>query len=335
MLTTRRYTVAQLEPYIDWGYFLHAWQMPVKYASLGHLHQCESCRGQWLSQYDAAELPAATEAMHLVDDARQMLARMESMAAPAAQNSEHKNKHIEIIGRVGLFAANSDGDDILIAASGSEDAPAGGTTAANNNKTTSTNCENVRIPCLRQQHCNDGAPNLCLADFIRPKSHGICDRIGVFATSVGANPDELYPTDAYYRMLVQTLCDRLAEAAACLLHKEVRSQIWGYSPDEDLTIEDLLRERNQGIRPAVGYPSLPDQSICFILQRLIAMNEIGIALTENGAMTPHASVCGLMISHPKSRYFAVGKIDAQQLCDYAARRQLPLERIRQFLAGNL
>lgn len=307
MLTTRKYSIAQLEPYIDWSYFLHAWQMPVKYASLGHLHQCQACRTQWLNALEPHERGAAMEAMHLVDDARQMLAvlGMES-AKPAPQ--------IEIKGRVGLFSANSENEDIIL---------------------TTPQHKEIRIPCLRQQHCNPDKPNLCLADFIRPKEHGIADTIGVFATTANYDYDTIYADDPYKRMLAETLCDRLAEAAACLLHAEVRKTIWGYAPHEELTIEDLLRERNQGIRPAVGYPSLPDQSLNFIFEPLIGMREINIALTNNGAMKPHSSVCGLMISHSKATYFTVGKIDNNQLEDYARRRQLPLERVRQFLSANL
>jgi len=238
--------------------------------------------------------------MRLVDDARQMLFTLGQKAMVKA--------------RVGLFDCNSDGDDICIVADNGGEA---------------------RIPCLRQQHSTEGKPNWCMADFIRPKEQGISDRIGVFATTVDFIPEEEYAGDSYNTMLSQTLCDRLAEAAACLFHKEVRTSIWGYSPDEELSIEDMLRERNQGIRPAVGYPSLPDQSLNFIMSPLIQMDELGIKLTENGAMKPHASVCGLMIAHPKADYFMIGKIDHNQFADYAERRGLPLEQMRKFLAGNL
>ena len=134
--------------------------------------------------------------------------------------------------------------------------------------------------------------------------------------------------------MTQTLCDRLAEAAACRLHEEVRRKLWGYAPEEELTIHDLLHEHHQGIRPATGYPSLPDQSINFILSPLIGMDRIGITLTENGAMQPSASVSGLMIAHPAARYFAVGPIDETQLHDYAMRRGLDEDRVRQFLTAN-
>jgi cobalamin-dependent methionine synthase I len=114
-----------------------------------------------------------------------------------------------------------------------------------------------------------------------------------------------------------------------------KEELWGYAPDEQLTAEELFAERNRGIRPAVGYPSLPDQSIIFTVNRLLRLEEIGITLTVSGAMHPHASVCGLMIAHPAARYFAVGKIDREQLCDYARRRGTSPEEIARFLTKNL
>ena len=119
------------------------------------------------------------------------------------------------------------------------------------------------------------------------------------------------------------------------MHEHVRKVVWGYAPDESFSIPDLLAEKYQGIRPAVGYPSLPDQSVNFILDELLDMKQIGITLTENGAMYPHASVCGLMFSHPLSHYFAVGKIGEDQLEDYARRRGKPIDEMRKFLAANL
>lgn len=168
------------------------------------------------------------------------------------------------------------------------------------------------------------------ASFIRSAGY---DR--VFASSVSAESEGCYKDDPYKHLLVQTLTDRLAEAATEKMHEYVRKTVWGYAPDESLSIPDLLVEKYQGIRPAVGYPSLPDQSVNFILDELLDMKQIGIMLTENGAMYPHASVCGLMFSHPQSRYFAVGKIGEDQLEDYACRRGKPIEEMRKFLAANL
>lgn len=195
--------------------------------------------------------------------------------------------------------------------------------------------KNLRFPMLRQQHPSaPGEPNLCLADFIRPLSQGIRDQIGVFCTSVDGTIIDEYRHDDYLNMMAQTLCDRLAEATAEKLHEEVRRDraYWGYAPDENLTIEQQHREEYQGIRPAIGYPSLPDTSANFLIDQLIDMKQAGIRLTETGMMTPHASVSGFMFAHPKSRYFELGKIGDDQLRDYARRRGVPVELMRRFLA---
>ena len=192
-----------------------------------------------------------------------------------------------------------------------------------------------RFPMLRQQHPSaPGEPNLCLADFIRPLSQGIRDQVGVFCTSVDGTIIDEYRHDDYLNMMAQTLCDRLAEATAEKLHEEVRRdrEYWGYAPDENLTIEQQHREEYQGIRPAIGYPSLPDTSANFLIDQLIDMKQAGIRLTETGMMTPHASVSGFMFAHPKSRYFELGKIGDDQLRDYARRRGVPVELMRRFLA---
>ena len=193
----------------------------------------------------------------------------------------------------------------------------------------------LRFPMLRQQHPSaPGEPNLCLADFIRPLSQGIRDQVGVFCTSVDVTIIDEYSHDDYLNMMAQTLCDRLAEATAEKLHEEVRRDrsYWGYAPDENLTIEQQHREEYQGIRPAIGYPSLPDTSANFLIDQLIDMKQAGIRLTETGMMTPHASVSGFMFAHPKSHYFELGKIGDDQLRDYARRRGVPVELMRRFLA---
>ncbi len=208
-----------------------------------------------------------------------------------------------------LCEANSEGDDIII--------------------------NGTRVPMLRQQKVIPGKPNLCLADFIRPASSGIKDTIGLFATSVDAAFTSNNEEDPYQRMLSQTLADRLAEATAEKFHEDVRKKYWGYATDEQLTIKDLLAERYQGIRPAVGYPSIPDTSMNFLLYELLDMKGIGINLTESGMMVPHASVSGFMFAHPQSRYFDLGKIDDDQLEDYARRRNKSVEELRKYLASTL
>ena len=187
----------------------------------------------------------------------------------------------------------------------------------------------ANIPCLRQQQGNP--PYLCLADFIAPQECKVKSKIGLFATTVDIGLETDFDDDVYQKMLTQLLADRLAEAAAERLHEQVRKEIWGYAKDENLSIPDMLIERFQGIRPAVGYPSLPDTSLNFLLDEILDMKQIGIRLTESGAMKPHASVSGMMISNPKARYFSIGKIGEDQLQDYARRRGVPAEVLRKWL----
>ena len=211
---------------------------------------------------------------------------------------------------VGIFDAVSDGDDLIV--------------------------DGMRLPMLRQQSPDphEGAC-LCLADYLRPASSGLTDQLGVFASTVDLEMEKSHADDPYMRMLAQTLADRLAEATAERLHEQVRKEFWGYAADEQLPVAEMLAERFQGIRPAVGYPSLPDTSLNFIIDRLVDMQGIGIRLTEHGAMRPHASVSGLMIAHPQARYFNLGKIGDDQLADYANRRGIPVEMMRKFLASNM
>ena len=221
-----------------------------------------------------------------------------------------------------LLEAHSDGDDIVISRGEWREV------------------RGKRIPCLRQQQGQP--PFLCLSDFISPQnisltSHlsPLTSKLGIFATSVSHGLETDFDADPYQKMMAQLLADRLAEAAAERMHEQVRKNIWGYAKDEHLSIPEMLVEKFQGIRPAVGYPSLPDTSLNFVLDELIDMKQIGIRLTESGAMKPHASVSGLMIAHPQARYFNLGKIGEDQLQDYARRRGLPVEVCRKFLAANL
>ena len=209
-----------------------------------------------------------------------------------------------------LFDANSDGDDLLLG--------------------------DTRLPMLRQQRPSaPGQPNLCLADFVRPLSQGKADKVGVFATTVDEAMNHSRDEDVYRRMLAQVLSDRLAEGTAELMHLQVRKTYWGYAPDENLSMKDIHAEHYQGIRPAVGYPSMPDTSVNFIIDSLIDMKRIGIRLTASGMMNPHASVSGLMFAHPQAHYFDLGKIGEDQLRDYARRRGVPVELMRRFLSMSL
>jgi 5-methyltetrahydrofolate--homocysteine methyltransferase len=193
---------------------------------------------------------------------------------------------------------------------------------------------------LRQQTKRPGA-YLSLADFIAPKESGVTDYIGGFAVSAGFNIEPLlkqYEADHndYASIMIKALADRLAEAFAEHLHEQVRKEFWGYASDEALSNEDLIKMKYQGIRPAHGYPACPDHTEKPALFRLLNVEqEIGIKLTDNLAMWPASSVSGLYFAHPKSHYFGLGKINLEQLEDYAKRKGISLEEAKRWLAANL
>ena len=291
-----KYKIHEVSEYINWIYFFHAWGFQPRFAAIADIHGCDSCRASWLAGFPEEDRAKAAEAMQLYKDANRMLNQLD--------------EDFEIKSVVKLCEANSDGDNLII--------------------------DGVTFPLLRQQaKKREGGPFLCLSDFVRPLSSGIKDTVGAFATSIAADMEGLFEKDPYKHIIVQALSDRLAEAATEKMHEYVRKEVWGYAKDENLSMKDLMVEKYQGIRPAVGYPSLPDQSVNFLLDEVLDMKQIGIKLTENGAMYPHASVCGLMFSHPASQYFAVGKIGEDQLADYAQRRGKTVEEMKKFLAANL
>lgn len=303
MTRTLTYTATELVPYINWIYFFHTWGIPPRFAAAADIHDCPACRNGWTESFPEEDRNPAREALRLIDEARKFL-------------REHAGQ-LKACVRFGLFPARSEGDDILI--SGEHTV--------------------VRLPFLRQQTtARAGAPCLCLADFITPWQDGgdIAGRLGLFATTV--NEEAVMPhrdDDEFLHLLAQTLCDRLAEAAAEKMHEEVRRSYWGYAPDEHLTATELFAEKYQGLRPAIGYPSLPDLSLIFRIDEVLQLDGIGIRLTENGMMVPHASTCGLMFAHPAACHFGVGPIGEDQLQDYARRRGRSTEEIRRFLASRI
>ena len=272
----------EIVPFINWKSFFRVWKMSGKYDGIGTFDD-ESI---WLNKFPENDRTKAEEALKLFQDAQEILHRFSA------------EKIIRTNVMFGIFSAYSDGNDIII-----------------------QNGEQITIiPTLRQQHPSNDGFCYSLADFLREKD----DFIGVFAcTILGAEEFSAQfeqENDVYNALLISSLADRLAEATAEWLHFQVRKNYWAYSSDETLDVERLLKNQYPGIRPAVGYPSLPDQSIIFDLNSILKLDEIGIKLTENGAMLPASSVCGLYFSHPKSKYFIVGKIDEIQLADYALRR---------------
>jgi 5-methyltetrahydrofolate--homocysteine methyltransferase len=199
----------------------------------------------------------------------------------------------------------------------------------------------MTIHTLRQQSEKPaGQPNVALADYIAPKDSGRHDYMGAFAVTAGIGLDALcrrfdQDHDDYSSIMAKALADRLAEAFAEYLHKRVRAE-WGYGSDEQLTNEDLIRERYRGIRPAPGYPACPDHTEKRLLFDLLQVEKhASITLTESFAMWPAASVSGFYFAHPEAKYFAVGKIGKDQVEDYARRKGMPVSVIERWLSPNL
>jgi 5-methyltetrahydrofolate--homocysteine methyltransferase len=194
---------------------------------------------------------------------------------------------------------------------------------------------------LRQQnHKPAGRANLCLADFIAPKSSAVADWIGAFAVSAGGIEQRVADFEArgddYNAIMLKVLADRLAEAFAERLHERVRREFWGYAPQERLSSEQLIAESYRGIRPAPGYPACPEHTAKGPLFALLdAARNAGMRLTESFAMLPAASVAGFYLSHPESSYFAVGKLGRDQVEDYARRSGMTLAEAQKWLAPYL
>ncbi|HQI51246.1 MAG TPA: methionine synthase [Bacteroidales bacterium] len=192
-----------------------------------------------------------------------------------------------------------------------------------------------------QEKKPDGIPNLCLSDFIAPKESQRQDYLGAFAVTTGIGIETQLDRfdknhDDYSGIMLKILANRLAEAFAELLHKRVRREFWAYAPDENLSMEDILKEKYQGIRPAPGYPACPDHSgKVTLFEMLDAEKQIGISLTSHYAMYPAASVCGYYFSHLQAKYFNVGKINPDQIQDYALRKQLSIREVEKLLRTHL
>merc|ERR1719272_2130618 len=195
---------------------------------------------------------------------------------------------------------------------------------------------------LRQQAEKEGSdPYLALSDFVAPKSSGVSDYLGMFVSSAGFGLDKIIQKykddqDDYSYIMAEAIADRLAEAFAEVMHVMVRKELWGYAPDENLSTEDLIKVRYNGLRPAPGYPSQPDHTEKATMWDLMDVEkEIGVELTESMAMLPAASVSGLYFAHPESQYFAVGSICKDQVESYAERKGWPLPECEKWLRSTL
>ena len=248
------------------------------------------------------------EATKLFKDAKQLL------------NEIVKNKLLNANAVVHIFPASSVGDDVEIYDL-NEDAIA-------------------QVHCLRQQ-IKKADYQFCLSDFIAPKDSGKQDWLGAFAVTTGIGLNKIVEEfeandDDYNAIMAKALADRLAEAFAEKLHELTRKQYWGYATEENLSLENVLKEKYYGIRPAPGYPACPDHSEKEILFKLLnAEVNTGIQLTSNFAMDPPASVCGWYFSHPESKYFSIGKISDDRLKDYCQRKKVDLEDIKRFISPFL
>ncbi|MGB8223715.1 MAG: methionine synthase [Polyangiales bacterium] len=225
-------------------------------------------------------------------------------------------------GVYGFWPANKDGDDIVVW------------------RDEDRSREHLRFHMLRQQAAKPNEqPYFCLADFVSPVSAALDEHIGAFAVTTGIGAEELSRSfernhDDYHSIMAKALADRLAEAFAELMHERARRE-WGYEPSDRLSTDDLIAEKYRGIRPAFGYPACPDHTEKRTLWKLLGADEVGISLTDHFAMIPGASVSGIYLAHPKSRYFAVGPIDLDQVQDYARRKGMTLEEVERWLQPNI
>jgi len=295
--------VDALIPYIDWKFFFPAWNLSAKFHTITRIDRNDTAAYEkWKASYRDEEQEKAEEAAKLYRDAEDMLQRF-------------ADEHVDYVKAVfGIYEAYSENDTIVIG--------------------------ETPFPFLRQQKKTDSNEYFCLSDFISSRESGKKDYIGAFAVTAGDGADVEMRRfeevgDDYSSLLMKSLLDRLAETATEWVHERVRRDYWGYAADERLSVAELFAVKYQGIRPAVGYPSIPDQTTNFLLHKLLATEEIGISLTENGVMYPNASVSGLFFAHPESKYFSIGEIDEAQMIDYARRKNMKPEEIRKFLLANL
>jgi 5-methyltetrahydrofolate--homocysteine methyltransferase len=290
------YDLAELVPYIDWTPFFQTWELAGRYPGI------------------LDDNVVGPEARKLFKDAEALLARMV------------REQWLTAHAVVGFWPANSVGDDIEV--------------YTDETRTT----RRATLHTLRQQIARDPSrdrSHTALADFVAPKDTRILDWIGGFAVTTGHGEDEaierhIAKTDDYNRIMVKALADRLAEAFAERMHERVRRELWGYAKAENLTASDLIMERYRGIRPAPGYPAQPDHTEKATLWSLMNTEaETGMTLTESYAMWPGSSVSGLYFAHPESHYFGVGKVERDQVEDYARRKGWTVEDCERWLAPVL
>jgi 5-methyltetrahydrofolate--homocysteine methyltransferase len=295
----RNHDLADIAACIDWTPFFQTWDLAGRYPDI------------------LQDEVVGDSARKVFADAQRMLKRI------------IEGRWLQCHGVMALLPAQSVGDDIEIYAD----------EAAADRRKPAMVWRGLRLQSERPVVDGVMRPNRCLSDFVAPAGSGLRDHIGLFAVSCqGVEKKEaqfLADHDDYGAIILKALADRLAEAFAERLHQRVRTDLWGYAPDEQLSNEQLIAEAYRGIRPAPGYPACPDHRAKRDLFRVLGAQEIGMGLTESLAMTPASSVSGFYLAHPEARYFNVGKIGPDQLQDWAARQGLSMEDARRALAPQL
>jgi 5-methyltetrahydrofolate--homocysteine methyltransferase len=294
--TFKSYKLSELVLYIDWTPFFQTWELQGKYPRIFE------------------DNVVGPEAKKLFDDAQAMLKRL------------IEGRWLTANAVIGLWPANAVGDDIELY-----------TDAARKSRL-------AMLHTLRQQMARENRTdraNTALADFIAPRESGLADYIGAFAVTTGIGEAEalarhIDATDDYSRIMLKALADRLAEAFAERMHERVRREFWGYAAGEKLSPTALIAEEYRGIRPAPGYPAQPDHTEKGTIFGLLdAEAKAGIKLTESFAMWPGSAVSGLYFSHPESHYFGVGKVERDQVEDYARRKGWTVEEAERWLSPVL
>jgi len=292
------YSLDEMLPYIDWNPFFQVWQLRGKYPNRGYpkIFQDET---------------VGEEAKKLHADAMEML---KDICA---------KKTLKAKGVVGIWPANAVGDDIEVYSADGKGTCLG------------------KFHTLRQQEEREDTTYYAMSDFIAPKDSGVKDYIGAFAVSCGFGCEEVCAdlrkkNDDYKGIMMEAIADRLAEAFAELVHHKMRTELWGYAPDEKLTPDDMLKTKYQGIRPAPGYPTQPDHTEKNLMWKLLkADKNADIELTESLAMLPAASVSALVFANECSTYFQVGKICKDQVTEYAQRKKMSVDEVEKWMGPYL
>ncbi len=275
-ITDVNISIQEARDYINWRAFFSAWKLDASFATIARLQGCDHCKAQWLASIPQENRMKATEAMQLWKDAERALNYLQRITG-------------DLCARVAIVSAGSIDENIVYDHEGVD----------------------YVLPCGRQLQKNEHGFCLSLADFVKPLEDGKKkDWIGLFVVTIGEKIRNIInqynnENDCYNIILYQSIADRLVEAATEILHRRVRREFWGYAINEPENEENKLLQYYKGIRPAIGYPSLHDQSLVFLADKVLNYEQLGITLTENGALNPSASTTGYMIAHPDSHYFVI------------------------------